>query len=602
MITTELQRLVFPAKDCDGSSDSYIRKAGGHYCKEKRCFLFNRNLEFNTLTFYNAFSVAKWQKNTSVDSLFLRLRGSGEVILQLMLAKLDNVRNENEHLLSNLAGQETVKTVLREERVELDSKHFFDMDLTGYNKIRTGLIYFNIIPIEDGSLFYAGYLTRSPASQAVKLGLIITHFNRQKQLERAVNRIRNDFLYDDEFKNCADLIIVDNSRNSGVEEDENLRIIDSDNLGGSGGFSRGLLELARAGHYTHCVFMDDDASCEIEALRRTFRLMMFSTTPRMAVAGALLYEGAASRIYEKGAIFDGLCRRIHPNLNVSSERELIYAEEEDIKPNYGGWWFFGFKLTDVQFYPFPFFVRGDDISFSLMNRFNIVTINGIAAYGDTFESKNGAMTTYLDVRSHLVQQIAILKHSRLKVLESLCRFFLKSLLSFEYGNARAVTLATADLAIGTDFFLENIDMSSRIPVLRSLSSPQVATDFDSVASELDFIKPRREPVLRKLARALTINGVLLPNRALKDRCVFQNQGFRARFSETYLYRRIYYASDRYSNGYIIEMDRWEMVACSWDFLKKLVYLARHYRAVHRDYSRNVPEIMSKDFWAKRFPE
>ena len=38
------------------------------------------------------------------------------------------------------------------------------------------------------------------------------------------------------------------------------------------------------------------------------------------------------------------------------------------------WWFLAFNLKDIIKYPFPFFIRGDDLLFSLNNKLNITTL------------------------------------------------------------------------------------------------------------------------------------------------------------------------------------------------------------------------------------
>ena len=65
-------------------------------------------------------------------------------------------------------------------------------------------------------------------------------------------------------------------------------------MGGSGGFTRGLMYLEDEKSYTHCLFMDDDASCEIESIRRAYALLQYATTEKFAVAGAQLREAAPS--------------------------------------------------------------------------------------------------------------------------------------------------------------------------------------------------------------------------------------------------------------------------------------------------------------------
>ncbi len=76
---------------------------------------------------------------------------------------------------------------------------------------------------------------------------------------------------------------------------------------------------------------------------------------------------------------------------------------------YGGWWFFAFPIKQVTRYPFPFFVRGDDINFSLANDFHITTLNGVVSFAEDFSDKESPMTLYLDLRNHMVQHLTLEK-------------------------------------------------------------------------------------------------------------------------------------------------------------------------------------------------
>ncbi|MCX8013450.1 MAG: glycosyltransferase, partial [Rectinema sp.] len=73
------------------------------------------------------------------------------------------------------------------------------------------------------------------------------------------------------------LFVIDNGRTlQQSATNGNVRIISNRNVGGAGGFARGLLEAEAAG-CTHVIFCDDDVIIEPEAFARTnafFRLQI----------------------------------------------------------------------------------------------------------------------------------------------------------------------------------------------------------------------------------------------------------------------------------------------------------------------------------------
>ena len=59
---------------------------------------------------------------------------------------------------------------------------------------------------------------RLKPQQDVKLGIVVTHFNRKQWVLPAVSRIHDELLTDPVFKGKVELIIVDNSQNITAEE------------------------------------------------------------------------------------------------------------------------------------------------------------------------------------------------------------------------------------------------------------------------------------------------------------------------------------------------------------------------------------------------
>ena len=59
-----------------------------------------------------------------------------------------------------------------------------------------------------------------------------------------------------------------------------VEIVTNPNLGGAGGFARGLWEHRRRGQATHVLFMDDDVAFEPEVIARTVAFLRFAADPR----------------------------------------------------------------------------------------------------------------------------------------------------------------------------------------------------------------------------------------------------------------------------------------------------------------------------------
>jgi galactofuranosylgalactofuranosylrhamnosyl-N-acetylglucosaminyl-diphospho-decaprenol beta-1,5/1,6-galactofuranosyltransferase len=407
---------------------------GSYYSFEKKRIVFPENGIVVVDTYFNSFSVGKWKKYTFINDLAFSLIGTGKFLLRFGLHRYGyGFRWLLEHELT-LSGEEHT------------------VELPFWHDVHDGVLMVEILSFSGGWLSEASYLTSSGPCTEVTLGIIITTFNRQTYTISAEERLREQLFREAEFHEKIKLIIIDNGRNLPPGDVPSATVIPNKNLGGAGGYARGLIHLLGSGVFTHCLFMDDDASCEVEAIRRTYRLLQYSRVTRLAIAGALLREVEPFRQFENGARFDGICRPIKSNLDMRDPNAVIFNEIEEVI-DYGGWWFFAFALKDVQELPFPFFVRGDDIMFALRHKFKILTMNGICSWAEDFGLKNGPISTYLDVRSHLLQGLlGNIQIGPMKLALITWRFFAASALCYNYATARSVVLAIRDVLAGPTFF------------------------------------------------------------------------------------------------------------------------------------------------------
>ena len=580
-----LQSLTLPNLDVRADEELYVRLNDRCWTDlARRAVGFAEGGVMSADTFYNGLSVGAWKRRCEVGELLLRLRGNGEFVATLGLHR---------------AAQGSVWLDQRRLTLTPDGT---DCRIDAWPELGDGMLFLRLRALGAGELMGGGFVTTSAPLREVRLGLVLTHYNRVAQVEPAVRRIRRDLLDRTDIGGHITLTVVDNSRNLMLEPHPALTHLMNRNLGGTGGFVRGLLALIDGGAHTHALFMDDDASCEPDSLARCLALLQFAKDPRLAVAGALLREVAPWELLEKAARFDGKVQPLKAGLDMRRVGDLLEADRSDARPDYGAWWLFAFPLSEVRAWPFPFFVRGDDIHFGLQNRFDIATINGVACLGEDFSSKQGPLTAYLDARYHLVHALLAPNGSASRIFWVGSRLFLKALTSYLYTSARAVTLAMQHTLLGPQFFVDNIDMQAVRTQISSWTPSEKMLPIDRTAYALKGTRRKEEKKLRRLLRIVTLQGFVLPGWLLRDRMTVQPKHFHGRASAVFRYRKVLYEHAQSGTGFIAEFDRRRFFHELGGFLKAWMALFRQLPALRRDYAAGVQEIATQAFWRGVYPE
>lgn len=575
-----IQNLVMPNLAFGAPEEMYVRLHNDkvHALMSEGRLLFDSGGRVSFDTFFNSVTVGAWKTHTAVQDLQLQLRGTGRFIVRLGMHRIGHAQRWlAEHVVTLTPGGDI--------QIEVDS----------WAKLESGMLYFALEALEAGSLISGQFVTQSVPQRDVKLGIVITHFNRKQWVLPAIARIRNELLSDPLYKDRVELIVVDNSQNITAEEAQGITLIPNKNLGGSGGFTRGLLHLKDNKDFTHCLFMDDDASCEIESIRRTINLFTYSTTEKLAMAGSMLREVEPYRLFEKGAKFNGKCIPLKSGMDMRIIDELLFSELIDDNPDYGGWWFFGFNISDVREFAFPFFVRGDDSRFSIVNNFIILTVNGVTTWGDDFALKAGPLPIYLDTRYHLMHSALILNLSVFSLVVFLWKNVIAQLFSYNYTSAEAVVNSTKDFCDGPVAFSNDLDASKARSKIGELGSIEKLGNIERANFSLSYGSPR-ESFQRKILRIFTINGFLLPNFLMKDGVIFQHKGFRANFREVFGFRKIYYEYEPKSIGYIVEVNRWKFINIIYKTLISSFLLTLNFNKIKNSYKKEIPILTSEKFW------
>lgn len=579
-----VQSGIFPKLSLCSQIDLYFRNnqfANLHI--NDSFFSLDKFGKVSTDTYFNSLSVGKWKRYTNVNDLIFSIKFKGKIKIVWHLNRL-----YFSHRL------------IEEMYFENDNISEISFSLTFWKDLEDGMLSFDIEALDYSELYDFYYSTRSEILNPVSMGVVITHFNRQQYVLPALDRLKNELLLDSYFKNKVSLNVVDNSQN--LPEIDGVNIIPNENLGGSGGFTRGLMHLKENGSYTHCLFMDDDASCEVEGIKRTISFLEHALDHKTALAGAMLREAEMFRQFENGAKFDGVCKAVKPNLDLREVHSLLINEQEE-HIDYGGWWFFAFPLSEVKHYAFPYFVRGDDSGFSLVHDFKILTLNGISSWQEDFSLKNGPLPHYLDTRYHIMHYLHSLVRGNAKdVIKTTARMCLKNLLSYQYETALASILAMEDVMKGKSFWEQNVSMSERRPEIQKIISAEKVIDIPyEVSSNVIWGKPE-EGRLARLFRWATLNGHILPKAFFKKGMVWQPKGFGGNLREVYRYNKVLYIHWPTQKGFILEHDKKKFFSYLIRYTKAAFNLYKNYDSLKKEYQSSYDELTSAEFWKKQFKQ
>lgn len=294
----------------------------------------------------------------------------------------------------------------------------------------------------------------------------ITTHRREAAVQAKVERYLN-FVDQWPGASALHLVVVDNGQSVGLTSSDRVTVVPNRNLGGAGGFARCLHEARHRGA-THCLFMDDDASVDLWALPRVIAFLAYVRDMAIAVNGGLTQAANPSRLWESGAVIHQFCRPLFREIDLGFRPDVMHLDLVSAEPKpanyYGGFWFFAFAIAQVSHWPFPFFVRGDDINFSIANAFRFVTLPGVVCFQDQdFADKESALTLYLDVRNHLIQHLVLepLEMSMRDFAAIPLHFFGRSMVQMHYDSLLSVTMSLEDVMRGPQFFADNADLAAR---------------------------------------------------------------------------------------------------------------------------------------------
>ncbi|SCW54122.1 Glycosyltransferase like family 2 [Sphingobium faniae] len=286
----------------------------------------------------------------------------------------------------------------------------------------------------------------TPPRRDVRLAGVICTFSREDMLARNLARFAGT---DCPFHR----LFVVNQGEPGIAQRMAARsgafpavtMIDQPNLGGAGGFTRGILESLDQPDITHVLLMDDDIEANPLLLARIATVLGY-VGERDCIGGAML------DLYDPGKLFT--CGdRLHPSrpaivhiapaepcdVTTDAGRDFIARQHE---PDFNGWWCFAFPVDAVRQcgLPLPLFIRGDDVEFGYrLSRAGFRTIGwaGIAVWHMPFALKTQPWHAFYDRRNMLFLCEAHGLFSQRRLARSAWGSVINAIVTYDYARAAA---------------------------------------------------------------------------------------------------------------------------------------------------------------------
>jgi galactofuranosylgalactofuranosylrhamnosyl-N-acetylglucosaminyl-diphospho-decaprenol beta-1,5/1,6-galactofuranosyltransferase len=532
---------------------------------------------FESSTYFNGLSTFHIKSKTKIKKLKLSIsvkEGSGFV--ELMIADRLGV----------------TRTIGAAQRFEGGSTIKFDIDLATAG---VGIIFYKVLASEKVVITSAVYSTPTAPARQVNVAIVITTFKRETMTMSAIARLRESTIVAEGHQ----LYVIDNGQSLDASSGGGIHIIHNENLGGAGGFMRGMLEAERAGKFSHVLFMDDDASSHSESILRSIRMIGFVKDDRIAISGAMLLDHMPYVQHEGGSKMTKL--GIKPMRNGRDLRKLavVVANEDDETTDYGAWWYFLFPLNKVKIACPPFFVRGDDIFFGYFNDFKTITMNGVCSWQESFDNKNSTATVYLSARSNMA--IALYRYvkgevSILKIADSVFSTSFRHALAFRYAHAEVSLKAWSDAFEGATYWQEHSVPFAKLAPLKKAHDASFPHPIDYSFGAAS--RGKKPGIIGKFLFWVTLNGHLLPNFLLNKRLksVF---GFGVRNYVTFGSRRVRYVRYDGLTGFEVQKSLggfFRVAGLTLSFLFKLIFCRRKIRD---GYGKDFEDLTTRDYWLNR---
>ncbi len=476
----------------------------------------------------------------------------------------------------------------------------------------------------------------------VELAIATTTFRKEKFIERNIELVKTELLGSDhDIAKHLTMHVIDNGStlDAAALSDEHVTVTPNENVGGAGGFARGMIEsLEQATPATHVLLMDDDVEVSPESILRTYNLLRIVNDEyaEAFVSGAMLnIEDTQDQKEDTGFIstYDGSCVPAKPPLQVTKFVDVVYNECYDEQLSvpadahrYAAWWYCVIPTAVIERngLPLPVFVRFDDVEYGIRCNPKFMTMNGICVWHAKFDIRyNAGVERYQTIRNQMIGQMTTglvpdtktMLHSLHHMVDLECR-------KFNYTDAELALQGFEDFLKGPKFIMQPVaqecfmranrekEQLVSFDELRAQARQLGIDDFDPdmlTRQVIDFDEPRT--LKQRAFDFLTHNGQrfgagTLAARKLEGDAAADHVEYTVIPSAGWLYpagmihnENIIVAIDWATRKGVIrvkDVKRYQEVQKRYK--RDLAYYKKHADRLSREYLAAAPRMESVEFW------
>ena len=465
------------------------------YCRSDHPVIFNETQgewemhgagTFDFSTYFNSLSVRKLKQFTKAKSftLHLELKGAACEVKQTMGDAFAHDPIEVEGVHRGLSASRQWQSV--------------DMPLT----ITDDMVIVGFIIRTEGSVdirnsYYE--LEIDGDLNDVELVLSTTTFKKEAFIERNIGLVKEQIVESaDPIAKHFHMYVMDNGRTLDAEKltSDRITVIPNDNVGGAGGFTRGMITaMEQDPKATNILLMDDDVAVSPESIKRTYNLLRILKEEHREdmVSGAMLnYEVGEDQWEDIGNMTpQGTFAGCKPGMRLTLFEDLIYNEmftptKWQRNNMYAAWWYCCIPISVIEKngLPLPVFVRCDDAEYGIRCKTGFITMNSLCVWHMSFfERYNAAVERYQTTRNTMIAQATCGMAPDADFMKELHNNIRLELKKFGYANAELCLDAFEDFLKGPEF-IKKPGQSEKSFMVANRNKEQLV-DFETLQSRAD---------------------------------------------------------------------------------------------------------------------
>lgn len=391
-----LQKVVFHSRGVVVAPRLYFADLSGGAKLRGEALALAAGAKVGFNTYANSFFASYWEEFTDIRAFSLSGKVTGRGVL---------------HLYRSTREGGAVKVG---EYVVADTFHVH-FDIFSYlpGDGGAGRFFFDLEAVTAMEVEKIAFSTFLPPEQTATFTLGLCTYRKEKYITNLALCLETYFRRGGTA--VAEVIVVDNDAGGdglsilekAARRMGNVRMIRQANIGGAGGFARGLHLSLQSRDSSHHIFMDDDVFLDIHMLDRLQAFVSYCREPHV-VGGQMMNMARPSMLYEGGSRLDywGFLSKVGEDIDGTVGSKVAFFDQVR-RVDYNAWWFACVPKAHARAagLPLNIFIRGDDFEYGLrLARAGVATISlpGLFVWHEPFEAKSAPWLEYYNWRNRLI--------------------------------------------------------------------------------------------------------------------------------------------------------------------------------------------------------